>query len=139
MLLACLVLAGCGQVIGGRSTTPGAPAAEGDQLSPGIEVVDSIPGGLPASGAPRIDHGDVCGSIPAAALAELGYGAPHDRWDVFCQWLDKRDGHHFVNVASETLLVTTYTGLDTPAEDAVGQLCPKSRQVARAVLGHLGR
>jgi len=154
-------------------------------------VVDSIPGGLPASGAPRIDHRDVCGSIPAAALAELGYGAPHDRWDVFCQWLDKRDGHHFVNVgygelalaasvkrinpdllshlrwlrieghyaveqildydpmqscsvtaeygASETLLVTTYTGLDTPTEDAVGQLCPKSRQVARAVLGHLGR
>jgi hypothetical protein len=154
-------------------------------------VVDSIPGGLPASGAPRIDHNDVCGSIPAGALAELGYGEPHDRWGGYCQWLDKRDGHHFVNVgfgelplaaqaeqinqgllshlrwlridghyaveeildydpmrscsvtaeygASETLLVTTYTGREIPTEDAVGQLCTKSRQVARAVLGHLGR
>jgi hypothetical protein len=193
MLLACLVLAGCGQALGGRASTAGSPAAPGtgEQLSPGVEVVDSIPGGLPASGAPRIDHGDVCGSIPTAALAELGYGEPHDRWDIYCQWLDKRDGHHFVNIgyfeiplaakverislrprthlrwlridghyaveeildgdpmqscsviadygASETLLVTTYTGRDTPTEDAVGQLCPKSRQVARAVLGHLGR
>jgi hypothetical protein len=154
-------------------------------------VVDSVPSGLPASGAPRIDHGDVCGSIPASALAELGYGEPHDRWFVFCQWLDKRDGHHFVNVgydvhplaatveqidpdqlshlrwlridghyaveqildydpmqscsvtaeygASETLLVVTYTGRETTTEDAAGHLCSKSRQVARAVLGHLGR
>jgi len=192
MLLACLVLAGCGQVVGGtRSVTAGSPAAAGNQLSPGIEVVDSIPGGLPASGAPRIDHADVCGSIPAAALAELGYGEPHDRWDVYCQWLDERDGHHFVNVgynevpmavslkhiipgieshlrwlridghyaieeihdydpmqscsviaeygATEMLIVSTYTGLETSTEDAVGQLCPKSRQVARVVLGHLGR
>jgi Protein of unknown function (DUF3558) len=193
ILLVCLVLAGCGQVIDGRSATAKSPAARGtgDELGLGVEVVDSIPGGLPVSGAPRIDHGDVCGSIPAAALAELGYGEPHDRWSVFCQWLDKRDGHHFVNVgyderplaaavkqispgllshlrwlrldghyaveqvldydpmqscsviaeygASETLLVTTYTGLETSTEDAVSQLCAKSRQVARAVLGHLGR
>src|SRR5262249_47740467 len=90
---------GCGQVVGGaRSATAGSPAAEGDQLSPCIEVVDSIPSGLPASGAPRIDHGDVCDSIPAAALAELGTESRTTGGAVYCQWLDERDGHHFVNV-----------------------------------------
>jgi hypothetical protein len=193
--LLCLAVGGCAQPVAGKPW----PAGEGPRataetpvevLGPGIEVLAEIPDELPASGTPRIDHDDVCASIPPAALAELGYGEPHDRWFVFCQWLDTREGHHFVNVgyderplravveetnqsllshlrwlridghfavetildydpmqscsvwgdygASESLLVTTYTGRETPTRDAVGQLCAKSRQVASVVLRHLG-
>lgn len=94
-MLACVgVLGGCALAVPGRPV-PGGP---GPPSGPGVEVLDEVPELPPSTAAPRIDHGDVCGSIPAAALAELGFGEPHDRWFVFCQWLDKRDGHHFVNV-----------------------------------------
>lgn len=192
VLLACLALGGCAGTVTGNPSPPAGSAggpSQGRELSPGVEVVEKIPPDLPASGRPRIDHDDVCGSIPAAAVAELGYGEPHDSWFSFCQWLVTRSGHHFVNVgyderpmavvaeqtspatlshlrtlringhwaieailaydpmqscsvwadygASETLLVTTYTGLEIPTREAVGPLCAESRRAVTAVLRQL--
>ena len=164
-------------------------------LADGIVVVERIPvDELAAEAPPRIDPDDVCGSVPAGARAELGFGEPNDEWSTFCQWTDA--DHPFVNIgydeaslpaqvrthvadasrrsgeplrhllwlridgryaverilavdplqsctviadygSEQTLLVTVYSHRQTPAEAAIGRLCPVSRRAAQAVLRHL--
>jgi hypothetical protein len=102
--------AGCTPPLAGPFTADREPAGRAPtverELGRGIVVVDRIPlDDASTSAEPRIDHADVCGSIPPSAIAELGLGEPNDEWAVFCQWLDRRDGHQFVNVGYDVRTV----------------------------------